>query len=151
MKWTGICAALAAGMALFSAAPVSAGAIKHIHGATVYVPDESLSDDPANFVQVDGGNLYTTYADVSSAWVVLEDEEYIVVEAILWGLEHKGHYFSSENKRWQFIMHKLTGKVAHFRKGAPHVSPGSFILVDNTARLFAEAIRRREEAEEKEG
>ncbi len=148
MKWRKMCAALAAGAMLACAVHVSAKPIERIHGATVYVGDGSLLEALENFVYVSGGSKYSTYADVSSAYVVVEDEEFIIVEALVWGFGHESGDFYPNNRCWQFALHKLTGNVAHMVQGAPRRVPGDFGLTDNTARLFAEAIRRREEMEE---
>lgn len=151
MKWMKMCAALAAGAMLACAVHVSAKPIERIHGATVYVGDGSLSDDPENFVQIDGGSGGSTYADVSSAYVVVEDEDLIVVEALVWGYGHKSGNFYPNNRCSQFALYKPTGRVYHFQDGSPYHCPGDFILTDNTTRLFAEAIRRREKMEAKSG
>lgn len=151
MKWMKMCAALAAGAMLACAVHVSAKSIEEIHGATVYAGDGSLSEAPENFVQVDGGSGSSTYADVSSAYVVVEDEDLIVVEALVWGFVHKSGNFYPYNRCSQFALYKPTGRVYHFRDGSPYHCPGDFILTDNTARLFAEAIRRREEMEAEAG
>lgn len=147
MKWMKICAALAAGVMLACAVHVSAKPIEQIHGATVYVGDGSLSEAPENFVYVSGGSKHSTYADVSSAYVVVEDEEFIIVEALVWGFGHESGEFYPDNRGWQFALHKPTGNVSHVVRGAPNRVPGDYFLTDDTARLFAEAIRRREEME----
>ena len=169
MRWVKVCAALAAVATLASAVPGRAAHIQEIHGATVCVPDEDLSDDPENFIYVDGGTGMSTYADVSSAYIVVEDEEWIVAEAFVWCLEHKSGKFAPEDRCCQFAMHKPSGAVAViwdtgkirteplrrpiksaamlFMSQFPSKGASSHVGLDGLPRLFAEAIRRREEVE----